>query len=790
VADDHEDHAFVGFRSDPSDTAPRNRSPYSSSLPAANSFAMRFVKGETMNDVRLMKEEDDQEEGMATPEVKVEVKIEVKMEPEEDDKPAYLDATGRVRPMRWQSEPAIPKFAPIASPSRASPQQPPATPQPSHPFGSGRGRGGSPAGRGRGRGRGGQLSASPSSPADFHYSYTTPEVAIVIKQEETMLEDDNVTTTSSTSTIAIVPTQVEAPVAKPAQATDRKASSAKKNKKNEKKWKNRQLKNKHAYEPMDSDTALFTTRDVVRAKMQAGGFDKASLVGESSEEAEENEQADEDFLFGRGGRETRKGAPVRGKKKAPQQKGKKKGFVYDEDDEESDDDGMVLDEELIRDYMLNTNLASLNLDEEELDEQLLLHIVSQINDYHLTDDDEEEDDDDDDDEEEDDSDVDDDDDDDEEEDDSDDEEGDEEEEEDDSEEDFYDEYGDDEKEEEREQAKLLKLKAAQAKAKTSTKTPHGLASWDDTETAVVVRAAADEEAAFDAVLNADFISLRSAAYEDRPPGFQQRLRKQGGGGGGGGGGSWPGRDDRHTKGAYQGRGKKWKTPERGGRGRQTKKGKWYDREFNEETITDEEELPYIDRTPLKRQPRSPSGMVTVHSINEAIRDFINNPNKEWLELPPMNKKQRVMVHQLAELYHLESKSYGMGRHRFPTLVKTIYSCLPPQTELLTFLNRAAKIKATNGAPQPKRPSKEENKKLRKLKNMRKRDGGKETSVSTKRAMDGAVVGEGATPVGQETIGGRLLLSMGWTGGLVGTNGEGIAEPLMAIVKNNRKGLGF
>jgi hypothetical protein len=152
-------------------------------------------------------------------------------------------------------------------------------------------------------------------------------------------------------------------------------------------------------------------------------------------------------------------------------------------------------------------------------------------------------------------------------------------------------------------------------------------------------------------------------------------------------------------------------------------------------------------------------------------------------------------------------------------VKTIYSCLPPQTELLTFLNRAAKvphssifalfllwaaphaflstyaqIKATNGAPQPKRLSKEENKKLRKLKNMRKRDGvrpfvpptnppssslfahrgcgwlqGKETFLSTKRAMDGAVVGEGATPVGQETFGGRLLQSMGWTGGgLVGT----------------------
>lgn len=96
--------------------------------------------------------------------------------------------------------------------------------------------------------------------------------------------------------------------------------------------------------------------------------------------------------------------------------------------------------------------------------------------------------------------------------------------------------------------------------------------------------------------------------------------------------------------------------------------------------------------------------------------------------------------------------------------------------------------------------------------------GKETFVSTKREMDGKVVGEGAVPLGQETIGARLLLSMGWSGGglvgtrslsrhapphtpvpaaedtrpsnFAGTNGEGIAEPLMAIVKNNRKGLGF
>jgi hypothetical protein len=42
-----------------------------------------------------------------------------------------------------------------------------------------------------------------------------------------------------------------------------------------------------------------------------------------------------------------------------------------------------------------------------------------------------------------------------------------------------------------------------------------------------------------------------------------------------------------------------------------------------------QELPYIDRTPLKGQPRTPNGMVTVHSINESIRNFIANDDKEW-----------------------------------------------------------------------------------------------------------------------------------------------------------------
>jgi hypothetical protein len=168
--------------------------------------------------------------------------------------------------------------------------------------------------------------------------------------------------------------------------------------------------------------------------------------------------------------------------------------------------------------------------EEAMEEHLLLHIVSQLNDYHLSegddDDDDDDDDEDDDDEEEEDSDE-----------DSDEEDSDEEE--DDSEEDIYDEYGDDEKEEEKELAKKLKETAKKAK-----KTPLGLATWDDAETGTfittctplialrarslmpnllsphfpaVVNSAAEET--FDAVLNADFTLLRS----DRPPSTSSSL---------------------------------------------------------------------------------------------------------------------------------------------------------------------------------------------------------------------------------------------------------------------------
>lgn len=314
------DHAFVGFRSS---SSPH----YKSASPASasgSSFMMRFVKGETMNDEREKHTDDDEAVAVkieAMQEVKLEVEVKLEQLPERD-------VSSHARPVRWQSEPAIPKYTPVVSPSRALGMPSATTPQQAF---SGRG-------RGRGRGRGAAVTNSPTSPADFHWTYTEKTLnaaagtaleeanaailGVVIKQEQedvVVVEPDNggmtiaMSTATTATTTAAVPAQ-----GKPGAHQRNNDKQAKKNNKKNKKWEEKQLRNRTrlGLEPMESDSALFTTRDLVRAKMQTGTYDKKAQRNKSSEDDEENAQADEDFLFGRGGREMRKGAPVKGKQPA------------------------------------------------------------------------------------------------------------------------------------------------------------------------------------------------------------------------------------------------------------------------------------------------------------------------------------------------------------------------------------------------------------------------------------------------------------------------------------------
>ena len=62
--------------------------------------------------------------------------------------------------------------------------------------------------------------------------------------------------------------------------------------------------------------------------------------------------------------------------------------------------------------------------------------------------------------------------------------------------------------------------------------------------------------------------------------------------------------------------------------------------------------------------------------------------------------------------------------------------------------------------------------------------------SSVRGGSGGVVGAGAAAVGEENVGHRLLVGMGWTGGGLGRDGEGITEPVQALMRQSRAGLGM
>ncbi|EPX70864.1 RNA-binding protein [Schizosaccharomyces octosporus yFS286] len=65
---------------------------------------------------------------------------------------------------------------------------------------------------------------------------------------------------------------------------------------------------------------------------------------------------------------------------------------------------------------------------------------------------------------------------------------------------------------------------------------------------------------------------------------------------------------------------------------------------------------------------------------------------------------------------------------------------------------------------------------------------KQTDLTSKRQMDGQVVGSSA-PTIQGGKGKKLLERMGWSGGMgLGSENQGITDPVAAVVKNNKRGL--
>lgn len=148
----------------------------------------------------------------------------------------------------------------------------------------------------------------------------------------------------------------------------------------------------------------------------------------------------------------------------------------------------------------------------------------------------------------------------------------------------------------------------------------------------------------------------------------------------------------------------------------------------------------------------------------------------------MDKKDRKMVHEIANAFSLQSKSVGGGRSRYPVLYKTSRTgnlsteslkAIESRLSRRAFMPRMDK-RAKRGVVAPRRGA----------------GGSAAPAGAAFSYQDGEVVGAAAPELGAENKGRAMLEKMGWSTGtaLGASNNKGILQPVLHVVKTNKAGL--
>ncbi|KAL0259977.1 squalene synthetase-like protein [Diplodia seriata] len=168
--------------------------------------------------------------------------------------------------------------------------------------------------------------------------------------------------------------------------------------------------------------------------------------------------------------------------------------------------------------------------------------------------------------------------------------------------------------------------------------------------------------------------------------------------------------------------------------------------------------------------------MTFTQIREEIKVFLSSPSQSR-PFPPMDKRDRAALHQLAAALGLTSRSIGSGTSRFTTLIKTSRT---RDFDEMSFSKITARYQN------------------RFLHRMDKRGGGKKSGggggggrYAAVSYQDGDVVGASAPEIGSENKGRAMLEKMGWSSGtaLGAMNNKGILQPVTHVVKTTKTGLG-
>ncbi|GAM83289.1 hypothetical protein ANO11243_012760 [Dothideomycetidae sp. 11243] len=170
--------------------------------------------------------------------------------------------------------------------------------------------------------------------------------------------------------------------------------------------------------------------------------------------------------------------------------------------------------------------------------------------------------------------------------------------------------------------------------------------------------------------------------------------------------------------------------------------------------------------------------MSLNDVRSELEEFLFNTANTTKAFPPMEKRERKLLHEIAHVFELTSNSRGNGKNRFTVLSKRART--PAWDEARWervlristrgFLRGAGKESSGRGTPRAGR--------------------GGGFSKSAVSYANGEVVGAAAPEIAATSFGHQLMLKMGWEKGqALGKGGEGMLVPVEARIKSGRGGLG-
>lgn len=169
-------------------------------------------------------------------------------------------------------------------------------------------------------------------------------------------------------------------------------------------------------------------------------------------------------------------------------------------------------------------------------------------------------------------------------------------------------------------------------------------------------------------------------------------------------------------------------------------------------------------------------------LNRRMKEFVRKAAMgERLEIDPFPPAIRRMIHELGQFYRLEGKSEGEGVERHCVFFKTEYARLPSDHGKLDRYLESVQRAADRMTPK----SKKETNGKRTVKTKPR------PSAQSTRIKSGSIVGDDAPRIADENVGSLLLKKMGWSPGQgLGSAKDGRTDPISAVFKGNRSGLGL